>query len=318
MEALSAENTALREEVREVCQAVEPTGGVWNNEVERISPVDCNSGVNSSRSCPAVCAELTVALHPLPPKPKEAVMKEAGQPRKNNPHTYKNVAQRHSNKRHNVPDDLPEIRFLQNVDKSLTVEEIKAALHKARVHTDDCFIEQTVPQEEFRGLKKFIRIILPNRIRADQFAGEMKRNSDLKWQFSRKPPLVGRRECPKAQGTTQPTSISSGIPPSYHPSMLRPPFLCSGPPRPRRPPLPPQQLHPGLSPPSLMIPNLSLPPHMKPGLLPLPFPQVYPSQFPPPLMHLPMLPPLLPPVLTPQLAPPNPYPHMSAKAIPSN
>ena len=262
VEALSAENVALREEVREVRQAVEPTGGAWNNEVERISPVDCNSGVNSSRSCPAVCEELTDALHPLPPKPKEAVMKEAGHPRENNPHTYKNMAQRHSNKRHIVPDDLPEIRFLRNVDKSLTVEQIEAALRKARVHTDDCFIEQTVPQEEFRGLKKFVRIILPNRIRADEFAGEMKRNNDFKWQFSRKPPIVGKRESSKGQGTTKPTSIRSGIPPSNHPSVLRPPFLCSGPPHPRRPPLPPQQLHPGLLPPPLMIPNLSLPPHM--------------------------------------------------------
>lgn len=146
----------------------------------------------------------------------------------------------------------------------------------------------------------------------------MKRNNDFKWQFSRKPPIVRRRESSKGQGTTKPTSIRSGIPPSNHPSVLRPPFLCSGPPHPRRPPLPPQQLHPGLLPPPLMIPNLSLPPHMKPGLLPLPFPQVYPSMFPTPLMHLPMLPPPLPQVLTPQLAPPNPHPHMSAKAIPSN
>lgn len=46
--------------------------------------------------------------------------------------SYKNVAQRHSKKQQNVPDGLPEIRFLQNIDKSFTVEE---ALHKVRVHT---------------------------------------------------------------------------------------------------------------------------------------------------------------------------------------
>lgn len=80
-----------------------------------------------------------------------------------------------------------------------------------------CFIEQTVPQEESRGLKKFVRIILPNRIWADELAGEMKRN---KWQFSIKPPLVGRHESSKGQGTTKPIGISSGIPPSNHPDPL--------------------------------------------------------------------------------------------------
>ena len=141
----------------------------------------------------------------------------------------------YTNKRPNVPDDLPEIRFLRNVDKSLTVNEIRAALHKARVRNDDCFIEQTVPQEEFKGRKKFIRIILPNRMRADEFASGMKRNGDLKWQFSRKLPVVGIRE---SYGAVKSTG-SSGLPPSNHPAVLKPPFLCSGPPRPRRPPLPP-------------------------------------------------------------------------------
>ena len=49
---------------------------------------------------------------------------------------------RHTNERPNVPNDLPEIRFLRNVDKSLTVDEIRAALYKARVRTDDCFINR--------------------------------------------------------------------------------------------------------------------------------------------------------------------------------
>ena len=57
-----------------------------------------------------------------------------------------------------------EIRFLWNVDKSLSVEEIKAALHKARVCTDDCFIEQMISQEDFKGHQKFVGIILPNRM----------------------------------------------------------------------------------------------------------------------------------------------------------
>ena len=91
-----------------------------------------------------------------------SALKTQGTPKRTTPtRSHKNVAQRHSKKQHNIPEDLPEIRFLQNIDKSFTVEE---ALHKVRVHTCDCFIEQTVPQEEFRGLEKFVIIILPNRI----------------------------------------------------------------------------------------------------------------------------------------------------------
>lgn len=312
LEILSAENAALREEVREVRQAVEPTSCAGNCEEEQISPrpAGCNTGVNSSRSCPTVCAESGDALHPLPPKREEGA-KEAGHRRESNLPRRKNMAQRHTNKRPNVPDDLPEIRFLRNVDKSLTVNEIRAALHKARVRTDDCFIEQTVPQEEFMGRKKFIRIILPNRMRADEFASGMKRNGDLKWQFSRKPPVVGIRE---SYGAVKPTG-SSGLPPSNHPAAMKPSFLCSGPPRPRRPPLPPPQLQPGLLPPPLLNQNWSLPPQMKPGLLPPPFPHVCPSLFTP---HLPMLPLPLPQMQGPQLAPPNPHPHLPPKLISLN
>ena len=236
-------------------------------------------------------------------------MKEAGHCRESNLPRRKNMAQRHTNKRLNVPDDLPEIRFLRTVDKSLTVDEIRAALHKARVRSVDCFIEQTVPQEDCKGWKKFIRIILPNRMRADEFASEIKRNGDFKWQFSRKPPVVGIRE---SYGAVKPTD-SSGLPPSNHPAVLKPPFLCSGSPRPRRPPLPPPQLQPGLLPPPQLQPGLlpppllnqnwSLPPQMKPGLLPPPFPHVCPSLFTP---HLPMLPLPLPQLQGPQLAPPQP------------
>ena len=164
-----------------------------------------------------------------------------------------------------------------------------------------------MPQEDFKGRKKFFRIILPNRMRADEFASEMKRIGDLKWQFSRKPPVVGIRE---SYGAVKPTD-SSGLPPSNHPAVLKLPFLCSGPHRPRRPPLPPPQLQPGLLPPPLLNQNWTLPPQMKPGLLPPPFPYVYPSLFTP---HLPMLPLPLPQMQGPQLAPPNP-PH---KLISSN
>ena len=143
---------ALREEVREVRQAVEPTLFAGNCEEEQISlcPAGCNTAVNSSRSCPTVCAESDDALHPLPPKREEGA-KEAGRHRESNLPRRKNMAQRHTSKRLNVPDDLPEIRFLRNVDKSLTVDEIRATLHKARVRIDDCFIEQTVLQEVYQN-----------------------------------------------------------------------------------------------------------------------------------------------------------------------
>ena len=85
LEILSAENAALREEVREVRQAVEPTSCAGNCEEEQISPypTGCNTGVNSSRSCPTVCAESDDALHPLPPE-REGGAKEAGHRRESN------------------------------------------------------------------------------------------------------------------------------------------------------------------------------------------------------------------------------------------
>ena len=251
VEALSAENAVLREEIREIRLAVEPPTSVRNcdSEVEQIWPADCNSRVKSSHSCPAVsnrCAESVDALHPLPPKPKEGA-KNARHPPKNQSRMTKDVAQGHT--RQNISDDLPEIRFLRNVDKSLSVEEIKAALHRARVRTDDCFIEQTVSQEDFKGCKKFVRItLLPNRMRSDEFAGQLKHICDFKWQFSRKPPVVKLRESSNGHDANKPTKASSGLLSSSHSSVSKHHFWYSGPPRPTRPPLPPPQLQPGLLP----------------------------------------------------------------------
>ena len=169
-------------------------------------------------------------------------------PAKNQPRITKDMPQGHS--RHNISNDLPEIRFLRNVDKSLSVEEIKTALHKARVRTDDCFIEQTVSQ--FKGRKKFVRIILQNRMRSDEFAGQLKHICDFKWQFSRKPPVVKLRENSNGHDANKPTNTSSALSPSNHSSVSKHHFLYSSPPCSRWPPLPPP------------------PPQLQPGLLPLP------------------------------------------------
>jgi len=87
VEALSVENAALREEIREIRLPVEPTTSVRNCEVEQIWPADCNSGVKPSHSCPAVsnrCAKSAEALHSLPPRAKEGA-KNARHPRRTNP-----------------------------------------------------------------------------------------------------------------------------------------------------------------------------------------------------------------------------------------
>ena len=78
LEILSAENAALREEVREVRQAVEPTSCAENCEEEQISPrpAGCNTGVNSSRSCPTVCAESVMHYIPYLPNEKKERRKQ--------------------------------------------------------------------------------------------------------------------------------------------------------------------------------------------------------------------------------------------------
>ena len=68
--------------------------------------------------------------------------------------------------------------------------------------------EQIVPQEEFKGTKKFVRVVLQSQKQADDFAKRMPEAAQMKWQFSRSPPTMKKAPSAvhhnkKSQGITQ-------------------------------------------------------------------------------------------------------------------
>jgi len=70
----------------------------------------------------------------------------------------------------------------------MTIDEVQSILKEKLFDIKDCWIEQTVSQEEFKGSKKFVRIILPHSAAANKFAKNVKCLAELKWNFSRVAP----------------------------------------------------------------------------------------------------------------------------------
>lgn len=173
--------------------------------------------------------------------------------------------------------DFPEIRFIRNVPKEMPIAEVQSALAERKFVIEGCWIEQTIKQEEFKGARKFVRIILPNKAAADKFAGNMQALSDLKWKFSRVAPQPKLQAPPVRSHNHSPTRLASrnrapggGTAPLPSPPHGMP-FLCNRPPFPPMPPLPLPPVHP----------NLILPPHNYVGPPPhlMPPPQM--PSFPP-------------------------------------
>ena len=75
--------------------------------------------------------------------------------------------------------DFPEIRFIRNVPKEMPVSEVQSVLVERKFDIEGCWIEQTINQEDFKGTRKFVRIILPSKAAADKFAGNMQTLADL-------------------------------------------------------------------------------------------------------------------------------------------
>ena len=192
-----------------------------------------------------------------------------------------------------------QIRYIRNICKDIAVPEIRKVLLGKGFPLEDTHIEQIVPQEEFKGTKKFVRVVLQSLKQADDFAKRMPEAAQMKWQFSRSPPTMKKAPSAvhhnkKPQGITQvpegshssathqssfpqPEPTFLGAPPPQ--IALHPPFLGAPPPQitPRPPFLgaPPPQITP--RPPFLGIPTeltaqLHVPPPpigwMPPPLLP--------------------------------------------------
>ena len=56
-----------------------------------------------------------------------------------------------SNRKRSPASDLPEIRYLRRIDCNDNIDRIKQSPTEAKIRIDDFFIEQTVPQELFKG-----------------------------------------------------------------------------------------------------------------------------------------------------------------------
>ena len=98
----------------------------------------------------------------------------------------------------------PEIRFICKIERECTINSVISAFNAARIGVQDCYIEQTIPQDQFTGRFKFVRIVLPNQNRADEIANSFKK-LQTKWKLSRKQPTPPN---PKQMQQT----IGSGVP----------------------------------------------------------------------------------------------------------
>ena len=144
-------------------------------------PLHTNLPIRGSASCPIFDHRKADAVAEEAPAPPASTKS-----RNSTPHHLK------SNNRPNKPvlqvSDLPEIRYIRNIPKEMSATEIQSILKAKKFDIKDCWIEQTISQEEFKGNKKFVRIILPNAAAAHKFASNMKSLAGLKWTFSRVAP----------------------------------------------------------------------------------------------------------------------------------
>lgn len=161
-------------------------------------PLHTNLPIRGSASCPIFDHRKADAVAEEAPAPPASTKS-----RNSTPHHVR------SNNRPNKPalqvSDLPEIRYIRNIPKEMSATEIQSILKAKKFDIKDCWIEQTISQEEFKGNKKFVRIILPNAAAAHKFASNMKSLAGLKWTFSRVAPKA-RAQAPSSNPTRKPNT----------------------------------------------------------------------------------------------------------------
>lgn len=174
-----------------------------------------------------------------------------------------------SKKVHNKQSSGPEIRYLCKIPKDCSTNDVLSSLKSGQIRCEDSFIEQTVPQHQFKNMFKFLRVIFTNKSKADEFADSLK-GSSLDWKLLHKQPLP-----PKKPAVLAASSGCGGMGAPLVPAApvcsrfdapVAPPF------RARPPPLPPLQNLPpwfmtwmsalGVPPPPALTPapHLLLPP----------------------------------------------------------
>ena len=71
-------------------------------------------------------------------------------------------------------DDLLQIRFLRNIPKETSIDAISNTLKFWNLNTANCVIKQMLPQKEFVGTKKCVRVVFWNQAAVRRFCHEAK------------------------------------------------------------------------------------------------------------------------------------------------
>ena len=275
---LTAENKSLRREVLEIRQnsseLLHLLEVIASKLPSSFNGCDRDTSTDRISSCP------TVLDNALPPgessvAPLVQISESGSTP---SPQVQANKSKRQPQQqkkrptRDGINDDLPQIRFLRNIPKETSIDEINNTLKVRNLNTANCAIEQTVPQKEFVGTKKFVRVVFWNQAAVDDFVTKLKKVSDLPWQLSRKAPSLKKsRDTPAADRSNLNCNTTVGDTPTCNspdPAVAQGKhFLGSGPAWPT--PLNQMQLPP--LPPAWLLP---LPPQMMPSpfLVPPPLP----------------------------------------------
>ena len=211
---IDTENMALRLQLSELHNEVKLLRGSLTSPTDVMEPMAAlptapkqdslhtNIPIRGSASCPIFNHRKADAVAEEAPAPPASTKS-----RNPTPHHISNPQK--SKDRPNKPplqvSELPEIQYIWNIPKEMTITEIQSILKEKKFVIKDCWIEQTISQEEFKGNKKFVRIILPNTAAADKFANNMKSLGRLKWNFSRVAPKP-KAQTPSSNPTRKPNT----------------------------------------------------------------------------------------------------------------
>ena len=201
LHALEADNAALRQQILEIHQEVLSTDDSRSPRTQQLDVTVTQSSTPMSKS---VSLPL---LHPSSSLTHSHAPSSTPAPTSSSPPgneegwtvvSHKRVNKNNTNKSNSTHNqhpssDSPEIKFICKIDRDSSNDNIVSSLSSARISTRGCHIEQITPQDQFSGRFKFVRIILPNQSRADEFANGLKNQQNLKWKLSRIQPLPPKR-----------------------------------------------------------------------------------------------------------------------------
>ena len=143
--------------------------------LQPISPNISSPPIQATRSCPQ--------LHPSKPLLPSSLMPDLSTSSQSPDTITSRTRSGGATKKASLDkEDGIEIRFLRKVEKDTTAE-VKKILQRENLPTDGVFIEQTIPQDQFTGRYKFLRVILPSKNKATEMASRIKGLKNAQWKL---------------------------------------------------------------------------------------------------------------------------------------